>query len=111
MIETILIVLAGLVLIALIYVLIQYGLKLEQNRLKQEQEQRNLEHQNKLANGYKYYEWKGYEIWTYRYIYNYDGTQKQEKRLKNGEGYFRSEQDLKNYLSSEFITLTWCREL
>ncbi len=47
----------------------------------------------------------------YIYIYNCDGEPKKEKRLKNGEGYFRSEQDLKNYLNSEFITLTWCREL
>ncbi len=69
MIEIILIVLVGLALIALIYVSVQYGLKFRQNRLKEKQEQRNLDHQNKLANGYKWYEWKGYEIWTYIYIY------------------------------------------
>ncbi len=69
MIEIILIVLVGLALIALIYVSVQYGLKFRQNRLKEKQEQRNLDHQNKLANGYKWYEWKGYEIWTYIYIF------------------------------------------
>lgn len=111
MIETILIVLAGLALIALIYVLIQCGLKIEQNRLKQEQDKRDLDHQNKLACGYKYYEWKGYEIWTYKYIYTCDGEQKKEKRLKTGQGYFRSEEDLRNWLNAEWITLTWSREL
>ncbi len=112
MIEIILIVLAGLALITLIYVLVQYGLKLEQNRLKQEQEQRNLEHQTRLANGYKWYEWKGYITRIYYDPYSYYSVELYRMNLnREGSGYFKSEKDLEHWLNASNITLTWCREL
>ncbi len=114
MIETILIILAGLFSVSVIFFLIQHGLKLQHFRIKEKEredlEQRTKEHQNKLANGYKYYEWKGYETWIYRYYYSQE-EHSRERRLTSGAGYFKSEEDLRNCLNAEWITLTWFREL
>jgi len=114
MIETIFIILAGLFSVSVIFFLIQYGLKLQDLRIKEKErkelEQRTKEHQNKLACGYKYYEWRGEETWVYRYTYTQE-VHRREKRLTSGAGYFKSEDDLRNCLNAEWITLTWFREL
>ena len=78
--------------------------------MKEKQEQRNLEHQNKLANGYKYYEWAGKIIWIHTNIYSHRETHRTYE-TKSGEGYFKSESDLIKWLSSYAIELTWFREL
>lgn len=139
MIELFLNAIVGVLFLTIIWFLIQYGLKFRQERLRQEdyrnkikqeeklqyeqeqerlkrelqvkeQKQKEKEHQNKLANGYKHYEWKGYETWIYRF--NHSGEEKyREKRLISGSGYFKSEEDLKNCLNGDWITLTWSREL
>lgn len=110
MIETILIILAGLSLIAVIFFLTQYGLRIRQMNLKEEQEQRDLDHQNKLSNGYKYYEWVGKITRIHRNIYSYQETRRSYE-TKSGKGYFKSENDLIRWLSSYAIELTWFREL
>ena len=121
MIEIFLNIIVAILIIVIIWFLIQYGLEFRQERLKQEDiinkikeqeylEQRTKEHQNKLANGYKYYEWRGEETWVYRYTYTQE-VHRREKRLTSGEGYYKSEDDLRNCLNAEWITLTWFREL
>ncbi len=114
MIDTFLIILAGLSLIAVIFFLTQYGLRIRYLQIKEKEQddlvKRTKEHQDKLDAGYKYYEWKGYETWIYKYYYSQE-EHSREKRLRNGAGYYKSEDDLKNCLNAEWITLTWSREL
>ena len=109
MIETIFITLAGLSLLAVIFFLPQYGKRIHRMNLKEEQEQRIKDHQNKLANGYKWYEWRGTEIWITKNYYS--GEIGRTKKRVDGAGYFKSENDLKNYLLADAITLEWSREL
>lgn len=112
MIETIFITLAALSLIATIFFLTQYGIRIHRINLKEEQEQRIKDHQNKLANGYKWYEWKGYKTWIYYQPYSNYTIELYRKNLNHeGAGYFKSEKDLENWLSASSITLTWSREL
>ena len=110
MIEILFITLAALSLIATIFFLTQYGLRIRQMNLKEEQEQRIKDHQNKLANGYKWYEWRGTEIWISKSYYSGEETGR-TKKIVSGEGYFKSEEDLRKYLLADAITLEWSREL
>lgn len=110
MIDTILIILAGLSLIAVIFFLTQYGLRIRQMNLKEEQEQRNLDHQNKLINGYKFYEYKGNRTWIERNEYRSDYGKKKIEYIEDS-GYFKSIEDLERYLIADRITLSWSREL
>lgn len=100
----------------------QYGLKFQQERLKlkdcrrqqqeqEEQEKRDLNHRNKYANGYKYYYWKGTQTWIHTNIFDPQMELYRTYETKNGEDYFKSEEDLRNYLWADNIKLTWFREL
>ena len=111
MIEIIFITLAGLSLIAVIFFLTQYGIRIHRINLKEEQEQRIKDHQNKLANGYKWYEWKGYKTWIYKNPYNNYQELYRKNQNHEGSGYFKSEKDLENWLNASDVTLTWSREL
>lgn len=132
MIELFLNIIVGILFLTIIWFLIQYGLKFRQERLKQEdyrnsilkeeqkineensiaahnreKQRKEKEHQDKLANGFKYYEWKG----IHRNIFDPGIIMRTTLEYKNGQGYFKSEEDLKRYLWSEKISLTWSREL
>lgn len=122
MIEILINILAGILLITIIYFLIQYALKFRQERLIQEdyrnkvREQENLDertknHQSKLASGYKYYEWKGTVTWVHRNMFDPSIIMKTTIEHKSGEGYFKSQNDLENYLLAQSIILKWNREV
>lgn len=115
MIETILIVLAGLSLIAVIFFLIQYGLRIRYLQIKEKEQddlvKRTKEHQDKLDAGYKYYEWKGDRIWIHTNIFQPYLEIYRRTEICNGDDYFKSEKDLRNCLEADKIKLTWFREL
>lgn len=86
MINTILIILAGLSLIAVIFFLTQYGLRIHYLQIKEKEQddliKRTKEHQDKLASGYKWFEWKGYIIWVYTNIFDPSIEMSRKKKLK-----------------------------
>lgn len=135
MIEIFLNIIVGFLFLVIIWFLIQYGLKFRQERLKEEdyrneilaekarlseertiqkakekEEEKQQEYQNKLDEGYKYYVWKGVYNITHLNMFTCDEMYRTEVP-KNGEGYFKSEEDLKKFLIAENIYLRWCREL
>lgn len=135
MIDILLNIIVGILFLAITYFLIQYGLKFKQERLKQEdyrnevlaekarileeniiqkakekEEEKQQEHQNKLNDGYKYYEWKGVYNIAHLNMFTCDEMYRTEVP-KNGEGYFKSEEDLRKFLRAENIYLRWCREI
>jgi hypothetical protein len=139
MIELFLNIIVGFLFLVIIWFLIQYGLKFRQERLRQEdhrnsilkeeqrinereqerlrrelqvkeQEQKEKEHKNKLASGYKYYEWRGIITWIHKDKWHLCELYRTTE-TKSGKGYFKSEEDLRDYLNAEHIVLKWSREL
>lgn len=122
MIEIFLNIIVAIFLIVLIFFLIEHTLKFRQERLKledyrnkvREQEdldKRTKEHQDKYADGYKYYYWKGYVTLIHTNIFDPGQELYRSTEVRNGEGYFKSEEDLRNCLGADKIKLTWSREL
>ncbi len=136
MIELFIQIIVAIFLIALIFFLTEYTLKFRQERLKledhrnsilkeeqrineensiaahnREKHRKEKEHQDKLANGYKYYEWRGIITYIHRNIFDPGIIMKTTLEYKNGQGYFKSENDLSNWLLAQSIVLKWCREL
>lgn len=115
MIDTILIILAGLSLIAVIFFLTQYGLKIHYLQIKEREQddlvKRTKEHQDKLDTGYKYYEWKGDRVWIHTNIFQPDLEIYRRTEICSGADYFKSKEDLENCLQADKIKLTWFREL
>jgi len=136
MIDIFLNLIVGILFLIIIWFLIQYGLKFRQERLKledhrnevlkeqqrineeksierynKEKEQKDQEHRNKLASGYKYYEWKGIITYIHRNMFDPNIIMHRQIEHKNGRGYFKSENDLEKYLLAENIVLKWSREL
>ncbi len=136
MIEIFLNIIVGILIVAIIWFLIQYGLKFRQERLKledhrnsilkeqqrineeksierynKEKEIKEKEHQDKLADGFKRYEWKGIITYVQRNMFNPSIVMTTRIEYKNGVGYFKSEYDLEAYLLAQSIVLKWCREL
>lgn len=136
MIELFIQIIVAIFLIALIFFLTEYTLKFRQERLKledhrnsilkeeqrineensiaahnREKQRKEKEHQDKLASGYKYYEWRGIITYIHRNMFDPGIIMKTTLEYKNGQGYFKSENDLSNWLLAQSIVLKWCREL
>lgn len=136
MIEILLNIIVAILITVIIWFLIQYGLKFRQERLKledhrneilkeqqrlneekniekynKEKERKQKEHQNRLVSGYKYYEWKGIITYVQRNMFDPDIIMGTRIEYKNGQGYFKSENDLSNWLLAQSIVLKWFREL
>ena len=98
MIENIIFYIVGIIWIAFhCWCLLHYGNKLKLQNL----EKRDLYNKEK---GFKLYEWKSkikISLANYGWIYDYE----------SGKGYFRNEEELKNWLQAEDKQLTFCREL
>lgn len=64
-------------------------------------------HKQKLEAGYNWYEWKAYKKWNHYWAGEYDGS---TYDYYTGADYFKSEEDLKNWLRAQSLTLSWCRK-
>lgn len=64
-------------------------------------------HREKLEAGYNWYEWKAYKKWNHYWNNEYDYSTYDHY---NGASYFKNEEDLRGWLRSEGLILSWYRK-
>lgn len=112
-----------LVSISFLFIILANKIRIENNKKKyefeliqnKEKEEKELsDHKAWIARGFKLYEWRSeyYISWKQANYYRHDYGKTYNDRYENqGRGYFKSEEELKNWLNSKRETLTFCREL